>query len=132
MTITENIIVENKPRSKGGRPKGSKTNGKNKMLAQLHKIWGDLKTNKPSEVISAASLYAELQGWKLKTPTINDQGEVMKIEFHQDNKAPVVKAIDHPPINKVIESVPVIKVEPIVQTETTTTTTPIKVVLEIK
>lgn len=101
----ENKPLESIPKKKNGRPKGSKTNGKNKILAQLHKIWGDLNKHKPSEVIAAANLYAELQGWKLRKPEVSDSGEVMKIEFEKEAENLVKKV-------KVQEEFPVIKVEP--------------------
>jgi len=50
-----------------------------KLLRELRKIWQNPK-NKGSEICSAASLYAELQGYKLKTSDTSE-GAIMRIEF---------------------------------------------------
>jgi len=83
-----------------GRPKGSKKSEKDRLLYQLKKIWAYGKKHKAAEVIGAASLYAEIQGWKLKKPEVGENGEILKIEFAKD--LPV----------KLKEDIPVIHIDP--------------------
>ena len=113
----------NKPKKSPGRPRNESFNEKELLERRLKAIWSKVKGNKASEVISAASLYAELKGWKLKKPDMSENGEVLKIEFAKDESM-VVKSITKPPEKKIIESAPITKevvVEPAPITTTTTT-----------
>lgn len=82
---------------------------KGKLLRELKKIWSNPK-NKGSEITSAASLFAEIMGFKTK---INDtsEGEIMKIIFD----------IAKPPANKMISE---ISTKETTNTTTTPATTP--------
>lgn len=111
---------------KAGRPQGSKqkmSSDKTSMLKQLKIVWQNPK-NKVSDKVSAATLYADLMGWRVKTSTeAVGNKEVMKISFEKDEKAqcipPSNKMITHAPV---IKDIPiVIKVEPVEITTTTTT-----------
>ena len=116
-----------RPKAGPGRPLGGKNKPitpKDKMMKQLKRIWSNLKANKPSEVISAASLYAELQGWKLKKPETTEGGEIMRVEFSKDVK--------QPPKNKMVSSVEVTKEVIPEITTTTTQNTPISTPTEVK
>ena len=106
---------------KGGRPKGRLNNEKRKMLNEFKRIWGDNK-KKVSDRVSAAQLYADLMGWRVKqnSEVVGDKN-VMNISFK--------KAIKEPAMNKMVKQdevetkiIPVCN-ETIQPIETTTTTT---------
>lgn len=108
------VLVENN-KKKTGRPLGSckpkVDKEKRKMLKELKKIWANednKKDVKGSDIVAAASLFAELQGWRIKTPIESAKNDSMTITFTKD--AP--KSIAKPPANKMLTGVPIIKVEP--------------------
>jgi hypothetical protein len=111
--------------NKGGRPKNGSIPDKELLEKRLRRIWIKLG-NPPAAVISAASLYAELKGWKLKKPEISENGEVMKIEFADDKVKSIEKNLVKPPKNKMMEVIPVTKIEVVTETSTTTTPAPIQ------
>jgi hypothetical protein len=97
------VSVENN-KNKGGRPLGSckpkVDKEKRKMLKELRKIWAnEAKDNKikGSDIVSSATLYAELMGWRLKTPQESLKGDIMSISFSRDDKQ-----IAKPPSNKML------------------------------
>jgi hypothetical protein len=79
-------------RTQGKKPKGEK----GKMLRELKNIWSN-KVNKGSDIVSSATLYAELMGWRLKTPQESLKGDIMSISFSKDDKS-----VSKPPSNKML------------------------------
>ena len=67
-----------------GRPVGSKTDEKTRILRRLKKIWQN-EENKTPEIVQAAQLYADLLGWR-KEPQDTTVKEVMKVIFERDSK----------------------------------------------
>jgi len=123
-------LPDKPPKRKAGRPPNNSFTEKETLERQLKKIWSNLKAHKATEVISAASLYAELRGWKVKKPEVNEEGEIMRIEFQKDlqvikNPQVTKKAISEPQINMCISEPPINKIieAPIIKEEATTTTT---------
>lgn len=88
-----NMVEKVAEPKKAGRPVGSPSNPKLKMLRQLKLIWSN-SNNKASDVVAAANMYAELMGWKVKQSA--DKGtDILKIEFIQDTPPkPKNKMID--------------------------------------
>jgi hypothetical protein len=102
---------------KTGRPLGCLENEKKVMLRSLKQIWhkkqGIFKENtgkkgkkdgkgeaKGSDVIAAAQLFADLQGWRSKSSENTTKGEILKIEFIKDLPPPSNKMISNAPITK--------------------------------
>ena len=76
-----------------GRPKNL-PGERGRILCQLKKIWKN-KNNKASEICSAASLYADLMGYKQKTSDSLGNKEILKIIFD----------VARPPANKMISEI---------------------------
>lgn len=104
---------------KRGIGKRGKADQKTKMLREFKRIWQDNK-KKVSDRVSAAQLYADLMGWRLKKDSemLGDKN-VMNIQFKR-----AMKEIKEPPEDKMIEPKSV-ETKIIVVSDTTTTTTPI-------
>jgi len=100
--------VELPPKKKITRHRIPKPKGeKGRMLKELKKIWANEDNKekvKGSDIVASASLYAELMGWRLKTPLESIKGDIMSITFAKDDKH-----ITKPPANKMIASAPATK-----------------------
>lgn len=80
-----------------GRPFGSKTDEKTRMLRRLKKVWQNEK-NKTPELVQAAQLYADLLGWRKQEHSQDATvKEVMKIIFERDSKQVIAKLPDELP-----------------------------------
>lgn len=65
------------------REKVSQNDPKQLMLRRLKTIWRNPQ-NKPTDIVAAANMYAELKGWKVKAGEKGTEKGVAKIEFVQD------------------------------------------------
>jgi hypothetical protein len=68
----------------GQREKVSQNDSKQLMLRRLKSIWRNPE-NKPTDIVAAANMYAELKGWKVKAGDKGAEKGVAKIEFVQDD-----------------------------------------------
>jgi hypothetical protein len=66
------------------REKVSQNDPKQLMLRRLKTIWRNPQ-NKPTDIVAAANMYAELKGWKVKAGEKGTEKGVAKIEFVQDD-----------------------------------------------
>jgi len=118
--IDKEPIINTLPiKKRVGRPPGKEDN-KTKMLRVLKKIW-TTSSNRPTDIINAADEYATLMGWKVHKVESSDDGSIVGIEFEKHKIKPIIKSVQEPPINKIIDIPPVIKIDPVIITTTTTT-----------